>query len=93
MYAQLVKNKLLNSIGLVLVMERGVEQGSVQFYFDNQSASYLAKNQVCIVRAKHIDVKFHKIVEWLAFEQILLEKVNTCKNLSDMLIKLVATIA
>ena len=37
-----------------LVKELGVEQGGVQVHCDSQSAIYLAKNQVCHARTKHI---------------------------------------
>ncbi|KAK4386030.1 Retrovirus-related Pol polyprotein from transposon TNT 1-94 [Sesamum angolense] len=46
-----------------LAKELGVEQGRVQFHFDSQSAIYLAINQLCHARTKHIDVRYHKITK------------------------------
>ena len=42
-------------------------------------------------RTKHIDVKFHKIKELVAFGEIILEKVHTFQNAADMMIKPVIT--
>ena len=38
-----------------------VKQDGIQISCDCQSAIYLAKHQVYHTRAKHIDVRFHKI--------------------------------
>ena len=74
-----------------LVKELGIQQGRVQLYCDNQSAIYLAKNQVYHARTKHIDVRFHKIRELVSSGELLLEKVHTSENVTDMLIKPVTT--
>jgi hypothetical protein len=42
-----------------LVRELGIQQVGVPLYCDNQSAIYLAKNQVYHARTKHIDVRFY----------------------------------
>ena len=55
-----------------LVKELGIQQGKVQLYCDNQSAIYLAKNQVYHARTKHIDVRFHKIRELVSSGELLL---------------------
>jgi hypothetical protein len=54
---------------------------------DNQSVFYLAKNQVSHERIKHIDVRFHKIMELVATGELLLEKIHTSENAADMLTK------
>ncbi|KAL0301481.1 UNVERIFIED_CONTAM: Retrovirus-related Pol polyprotein from transposon TNT 1-94 [Sesamum radiatum] len=46
-----------------LAKELGVEQGGVQLHCDSQSAIYLAINQLCHARTKHIDMRYHKITE------------------------------
>ncbi|KAL6315051.1 hypothetical protein AAG906_030898 [Vitis piasezkii] len=74
-----------------LVKELGILQGGVQLYCDSQSAIYLAKNQVYHARTKHIDVRFHKIRELVSFGELLLEKVHTSENATDMLTKPVTT--
>ncbi|GMI95521.1 cysteine-rich RLK (RECEPTOR-like protein kinase) 8 [Hibiscus trionum] len=76
-------------IGLVKVF--GIRQGGVQLHCDSQSAIHLAKNQVYHARTKHIDVRFHKIRELIASGEILLQKVYTADNPSDMLTKHVTT--
>ncbi|WCJ18000.1 Transposon Ty1-LR1 Gag-Pol polyprotein [Euphorbia peplus] len=70
-----------------LVQELGVEQGGVELHCDSQSAIYLAKNQVYHARTKHIVVRYHKIRELIASEEILLLKVHTSENAADMLTK------
>uniref|UniRef100_A0A2N9J7Q6 Reverse transcriptase Ty1/copia-type domain-containing protein n=1 Tax=Fagus sylvatica TaxID=28930 RepID=A0A2N9J7Q6_FAGSY len=74
-----------------LVKELGLNQGGVQMHCDSQSAIYLAKNQVCHAKMKHIDVRFHKIRELIVTEDIVLEKVHTSENAADMLTKPVST--
>ncbi|KAK4400830.1 Retrovirus-related Pol polyprotein from transposon TNT 1-94 [Sesamum angolense] len=71
-----------------LSKELCVEQGGVQLHCDSPSAIYLAKNQVCHARTKHIDVRYHKIRELIAFGEIILQKFHTSDNAVDMLTKL-----
>ena len=40
-------------------------------------------------RTKHIDVRFHKIIELVSSGEFLLEKIHTFENVIDMLTKLV----
>ena len=68
-----------------LVKELGIQQSRVQLYYDSQSAIYLAKNQVYHTRTKHIDVRFHKIRELVSSGKLLLEKVHTSENATNML--------
>jgi hypothetical protein len=70
-----------------LVKELGIQQVGFLLYCDSQSAIYLAKNQVYHARTKHIDVRFHKIKELVATSELLLEKIHTCENAVDMLMK------
>ena len=74
-----------------LVKELGLNQGGVQMHCDSQSAIYLEKNQVYHARAKHIDVRFHKIRELIVTRDIVLEKVHTLENAADMLTNPVTT--
>ena len=73
-----------------MVKELGIQQGEVQLFCDSQSAIYLEKNQVYHVRTKHIDARFHKIRGLVSFGELLLEKVHTSKNATNMLTKLVS---
>ncbi|GMJ03250.1 hypothetical protein HRI_003994200 [Hibiscus trionum] len=70
-----------------LVKELGIQQGGVQLHCDSQSAIHLAMNHVYHARTKHIDVRFHKIRELIAYGEILLQKVHTVDNPFDMLTK------
>jgi hypothetical protein len=70
-----------------LVKELGLNQGRIQMHCDNQSAIYLAKNQVYHARMKQIDVKFHKIRELIITGDIILEKIHTSENADNMLTK------
>jgi len=54
------------------------------------SAIYLAKNQVYHARMKHIDVRFHFVREILKEGDVMLEKIHTKKNPTDMLTKVVS---
>ena len=40
-------------------------------------------------KTKNIDVRFHRIRELVSFGELLLEKVHTFENATDMLTKLV----
>ena len=73
-----------------LVKKLGIQQGGVQLYCDSESAIYLAKSQVYHAGTKHIDVRFHKIKELVSFDKLVLEKVHTSENATDMLTKPVA---
>ena len=68
-----------------LVKELGIRQGGVQLHCDNQSVIFLAKNQVYHARTKHINVRFHKIREFISSGELLLEKIHISKNASYML--------
>ncbi|KAE8653948.1 hypothetical protein F3Y22_tig00117056pilonHSYRG00559 [Hibiscus syriacus] len=74
-----------------LVKELGVQQGGVHLICDNQSAIHLAKNQVYRAKTKHIDVRFHKIRELVAYGEVLFQKVHTDENAADMFTKPVTT--
>ena len=59
-------------------------------YCDNQSAIHLAKNQVFHARTKHIDVRYHFVLEIIKDEKILLRKIETAENPADMITKVVS---
>lgn len=63
------------------------EQG-VRMLYDSQSVIYLARNQVYHVQTKYIDVRYHKIREWLTSGVVDLQKVHTKENAADMLTKI-----
>ena len=55
---------------------------------DNQPAITLAKNLVLHDRSKHIDVKFHFLRDCVDEGQIVIEFVETGRQLADVLTKL-----
>ncbi|KAK3001074.1 hypothetical protein RJ639_020290 [Escallonia herrerae] len=74
-----------------LVEELGFMQRGVLLQCDSQSALDLAKNQVFHARTKHIDVRYHRVREWINSKQIVVHKVHTNDNAADMLTKTVTT--
>ncbi|KAK2991311.1 hypothetical protein RJ640_024576 [Escallonia rubra] len=74
-----------------LVEELGFKQRGVLLQCDSQSALDLAKNQVFHVRTKDIDVRYHRVREWINSKQIVVHKVHTNDNADDMLTKIVTT--
>ena len=54
---------------------------------DNQSAIALAKNPVMHDRSKHIDIKFHFLRDYVDGGQIVIEFVETDRQLADVLTK------
>ena len=54
---------------------------------DNQPAIALAKNPVLHDRSKHIDIKFHFLQDYVDGGQIVIEFVETGRQLVDILTK------
>ena len=54
---------------------------------DNQPTIALAKNLVLHDRSKHIDVKFHFLKDCVDGGRIVVEFVETCRQLTDVLTK------
>ena len=54
---------------------------------DNQPAIALAKNPVLHDRSKHIDIKFHFLRDCIDGGQIVIEFVETGRQLADILTK------
>ena len=70
-----------------LVKELEITQDNVLLHCDSQSAICLAKDPIYHARTKHIDVRYHKLREFVAGGYIQLVKVPTEKNVVDMLTK------
>jgi hypothetical protein len=64
--------RLCSSIGLV--------QQTVRLDCDSQSAILLAKNPAYHSNTKHIDVQYHFVRDMVEDKKVLLEKVDTLKN-------------
>jgi hypothetical protein len=75
--------RLCSSIGLV--------QQAVRLDCDSQSAIFLEKNPSYHSNTKHIDSQYHFVRDMVEEKKVLLEKVDTLKNLADSLTKSVST--
>jgi hypothetical protein len=75
--------RLCSGIGLV--------QQAVRLDCDSQSAIFLAKNPTYHSNTKHIDVQYHFVRDMVEEKKVLLEKVDTLKNVADSLTKSVST--
>ena len=58
---------------------------------DSQSAIFLENNPYCHSKTKHIDVHYHFVRDMVEEKKVLLEKVDTLKNVVDLLTKSVST--
>jgi hypothetical protein len=76
--------RLCSGIGLV--------QQAARLACDSKSAIFLAKNPTYHLKAKHIDVQYHFVRDMVEEKKVLLEKVETLKNVADSLTKSVSTI-
>jgi len=52
---------------------------------DSQSAIFLAKNPTYHLKTKHIDVQYHFVRDMVEEKKMLLENVDTLKNVADSL--------
>jgi hypothetical protein len=75
--------RLCSGIGLV--------QQVVRLDCDSQSAIFLAKNPTYHLKTKHIDVQYHFVRDMVEEKKVLLEKVDTLKNVADSLTKSMST--
>ena len=68
-----------------LVETFGIMQNSVWVHCDNQSVIHLAKDHKYHKKTKHIDVRYHKIGQWVVDDKMIdLVKISMKKNLADM---------
>ena len=70
-----------------LLEELGQEQEDLKLYCDSQSAIHLSKNPMFHSRSKHIDVRYHWVRDVIESKQLMLEKIHTDDNASDMMTK------
>jgi hypothetical protein len=75
--------RLCSGIGLV--------QQAVRLDCDNQNAIFLAKKPTYHSKTKHIDVQYHFVRDMVEEKKVLLQKVDTLKNVVDSLTKSVRT--
>ena len=71
-----------------LVGTFGIIQDSVRVHCDSQSAIHLAKDHRFHKRTKHIDVRYHRLRQWVSDDKVIvLEKISTKGNPADMMMK------
>ena len=75
--------RLCSGIGLV--------QQAVRLDFDSQSAIFLENNPAYHSKTKNIDVHYHFVRDMVEEKKVLLEKVDTLKNVVYSLTKSVST--
>ena len=73
-----------------LLSDLGMIQENIEVFCDNQNAIFLTKNPTYHARTKHIDVKYHFVREVIEGSDVLLKKIDTKDNPSDMLIKVIS---
>lgn len=67
-----------------LMNELGFKQNAVHIYCDSHSAIALAKNDVHHERTKHIATKYHFIRDLISDRTIMVLKIATSYNPSDI---------
>jgi len=65
----------------------GLVQQAIRLDCDNQSEIFRAKNPIYHSNKKHIDVHYHFLRDMVEDKKVLLEKVETLKNVADSLTK------
>ncbi|GKV16510.1 hypothetical protein SLEP1_g27143 [Rubroshorea leprosula] len=70
-----------------LVSDLGVEQNEMMVFCDSQSAIHLMKNMMYHERTKHIQVQYHFVWEVISNGDVLVEKISTDENPTDMMTK------
>jgi hypothetical protein len=76
-------NILCSSIGLV--------QQAIRLDCDSQIEIFLEKNPTYHSKTKHIDVQYHFVRDMVEDKKVLLDKVDTLKNVADSLTKSMST--
>ena len=75
----------------ILCLDVGFVHKYVRLDCDSQSAIFLPKNPVYHAKTKDIDVQYHFVKDMVEDKKVLLEKVDTLKNVADSLMKYVST--
>jgi hypothetical protein len=69
----------------------GLVQQAVRLYCDIHSAIFMEKNPTYHSKTKHVDVQYHFVRDMVEEKKVLLEKVDTLKNVADSLTKSMST--
>ncbi|PKI57097.1 hypothetical protein CRG98_022491 [Punica granatum] len=69
------------------LQELSLKQEMYVLHCDSQSVIHLCKNPTFHSRLKHIDIKFHWIIDVLKSKLVKLDKMHTDENVADMMTK------
>ena len=64
------------------------QEGPTLLHEDNQGAVYLMKNEVMFSRAKHINVRYHQLRDFVKKKVINVQHCRTEEMVADILTKL-----
>jgi hypothetical protein len=71
----------------ILCLGIGLVQQVVKLECNSQSEIFLEKNPNYHSKTKHIDVQYHFVRDMVEYKKVLLDKVDTLKNVADLLTK------
>ena len=78
-----VSKEALQLRGLVEMFD--IIQDPIQVHYDSQNVINLAKDHRYLKQMEYIDVRYHKIRQWVMDDKMIdLVKINTKKNLADI---------
>ena len=75
-----------------MIGELELAQKTLVVHCDNQSAIYLTRNTMFHERMKHINVKLHFLSDVVSKDEVVVEKIHTNDNPTDMLTQALTTI-
>ena len=70
-----------------IAKELKIQNEVITVHYDSQSAIDLSKNFVHHERTKHIDIKLHFVREVIGQGSVIVKKISTDHNPSDMITK------
>ena len=82
-----VKESVFLADSLKEIGYEGSDVNNVLFFADNQAAIKLAINSVNHLRAKHIDIQYHKVHELISDDVLELDYIPTEEMVADGLTK------
>lgn len=75
----------------VLVGELGIQVKDSTVYSDSQSAIHFTMNPMYHERTKHNEIRMHFIKDVVAMGTVIVKKIPTTDNLTDMMTKPIPT--
>jgi hypothetical protein len=72
--------------------ELDIRQERYVLFCDSHSVIHLSKNLIFHSRSKHIELRYHWIRDVFESKKLVLKKIHTSENGSDMLTKLIPSL-